>query len=89
MQPWAHGKQVGHQACYLLFSSVYRLISKPDVTALRREKMATGRCPAAAAALLLPALLWLPLTSAQGGFACGSLQVGVCLRASTLSTPAH
>jgi hypothetical protein len=36
-----------------------------------------------AAAVLLPALLWAP---AHGGFACGSLQVGVCLRANTLST---
>ena len=67
MQPWAHGKQVGHQACYLLFSSVYRLISKPDVTAHRREKMATGRCPAAAAALLLPALLWTMRRYMRGG----------------------
>jgi hypothetical protein len=32
-----------------------------------------------AAAVLLPALLWAP---AHGGFACGSLQVGVCLRTS-------
>ena len=36
--------------------------------------------------LLLPALLGAPLASAQGGFACGSLQAGVCLRASALST---
>lgn len=36
-----------------------------------------------AAAVLLPALLWAP---AHGGYACGSLQVGVCLRANTPST---
>jgi hypothetical protein len=38
------------------------------------------------AAVLLPTLLSTPLASAQGGFVCGSLQVGVCLRASALST---
>ena len=38
------------------------------------------------AALLLPALLVTPLVSAQGDFACGLLQVGVCLRASAQTT---
>jgi hypothetical protein len=36
--------------------------------------------------LLLVAFLWMPVALAQGGFACGSLQVGVCLRANAQSS---
>ena len=44
--------------------------------------------PAAAVALLLAALLLdAPFaSSAQGGFTCGAVQVGVCLRASAVTT---